>query len=87
VCLEEDGGLGQAKRVCLKRVLVYSAGTQIRLTTRHGYEFFLTVGRNIEPDGILILGRYRADYMRFFDSRIWKTLEMSGKFVISNMLN
>jgi DNA gyrase inhibitor GyrI len=28
---------------------VYSAGTHIRLT--HGYEFFLTVGRNIEPDG------------------------------------
>ncbi|MDD5704173.1 MAG: GyrI-like domain-containing protein [Dehalococcoidales bacterium] len=23
----------------------------IRLTTRHGYEFFLTVSRNIEPDG------------------------------------
>ncbi len=34
---------------CLKRGLVYSAGTHIRLT--HGYEFFLTVGRNIEPDG------------------------------------
>ena len=26
-----------------------SAGIHIRLT--HGYEFFLTVGRNIEPDG------------------------------------
>jgi hypothetical protein len=28
---------------------VCSAGTHIRLT--HGYEFFLMVGRNIEPDG------------------------------------
>lgn len=32
----------------MKRGLVCSAGTHIQLT--HGYKFFLTVGRNIEPD-------------------------------------
>ncbi len=31
--------------------LMYSAGTHIRLTTLNGYEFFLTVGRDIESDG------------------------------------
>ena len=43
----------------------------------HGYEFFLTVG-NIELMRILISGRYRAGYMRFSGSKIWKTLEMPG---------
>jgi len=38
-----------AKPKSLKRGLIYSAGTHIRLT--HGYEFFLTVGLDIEQDG------------------------------------
>jgi len=45
-CLEEDDGLG--KRGCLKKGLVCSAGTYIRLTTQNGYEFFVTVGRDIK---------------------------------------
>jgi hypothetical protein len=44
----------------------------------HGYEFFLTVGWNIEPDGDIDMREIPAGYMRFFDSKIWKTLEMPG---------
>ncbi|KAB2947242.1 MAG: Bacterial transcription activator, effector binding domain [Candidatus Methanoperedens nitroreducens] len=42
---------GLSQKGCLERGLVCSAGTHIRLTTRKGYEFFLTVGRDIESDG------------------------------------
>jgi hypothetical protein len=46
ICGEKRGGF---MFLTIIRELAYSAGTHIRLT--HGYEFFLTVGQNIETGG------------------------------------